>query len=924
MEGQIIHSLHHSSGLYLYIANEGAFGRSSYLPCTLTGVKVKAVIVDMVSRVTLSQTFTNDNASKAHEALYRFPLHESSAVCDFELQVSDGRKIVGIVKAEEAAIKTYETAKSQGKTAALVLQKEPDIFQTKVGNIPAKSSITVTLTYITVLKQDTESNAVRYTLPTTIAPRYGDPSNTGFSNVKTSNLGFELTIDIKMPSQITSISSPSHPIAMSLTGSTTANVALSNTTPSLDKDIVILVTSSDLDTPRCVIETHPTSSSKCAMLTLIPRFNLPRAPTEVIFVIDRSGSMDDKVDTLKRSLQIFLKSLPASPEIYFNICSFGSRFEFLFKDGQSKKYDSKTLKDAENYIANVRANFGGTEILGPLLECMKKRRVDCQTSIILLTDGEVYNTTSIVNAIAEEKAKHTDKPLRVFSLGIGNSVSHHLVEGIARAGGGYSQFVMHQERLDKKVVRMLSAGLQIALNDLKVDWPGKPAPGELVYKLVKVDDAEDFQVLETPAKQSTSFFDSKVDDLASMKVEAPPEPPKSKLTAPTVQQFPETIPNLYNASRHVMFFYFPSTYPTPQNLTLCGTTPDGTVMSLDIPVTDSLALDDKSKPILHTLAAKTLLSELEEGRLIVQQIHSNDPTLSNAIKQEGIRIGVTYNLASKWTSFVAVDEHDKDTAVSDEKTDSDSDSFIELSMDFPSQAPRHDNGIYSFGASSPPRTMRLLSASSSTPAPRSSLLGSINSAMPWSRTIPADETKTKKRECSNSAGDRGGTGSRIRAKQAELVGGGFGYSSSGGDIRSAGNSSSNSVAPGSNPSAADSGFDSGFGGVSVALTDEQRLHQIIMHQFSSGAFPPSIALASHIGLSDFDVVNKNLPLVLTDVVNKLEIWMTALVCVYLEKKMTKEKEAWELVVEKAWAFIATSISFENVATLRKAAEASIA
>jgi hypothetical protein len=97
-----------------------------------------------------------------------------------------------------------------------------------------------------------------------------------------------------------------------------------------------------------------------------------------------------------------------------------------------------------------------------------------------------------------------------------------------------------------------------------------------------------------------------------------------------------------------------------------------------------------------------------------------------------------------------------------------------------------------------------------------------------------------------------------------------------------------------------------------------------MHQFSSGAFPPSIALASHIGLSDFDVVNKNLPLVLTDVVNKLEIWMTALVCVYLEKKMTKEKEAWELVVEKAWAFIATSISFENVATLRKAAEASIA
>jgi von Willebrand factor A domain-containing protein 5 len=890
MEGQIIHSLHHSSGLYLHIPNQGTFRGRSYLPCTLTGVKAKAVIVDMVSRITLSQTFTNDNASKTYEALYRFPLHESSAVCNFELQVSNGRKIVGIVKAEEAAIKTYETAKSQGKIAALVLQKEPDIFQTKVGNIPAKSSITVTLTYITVLKQDTESNAVRYTLPTTIAPRYGNLSYTGFSNVKTSNMGFELTIDIKMPSQITSVSSPSHPIAMTLTGSTTANVTLSNTSPSLNKDIVVLVASNDLDTPRCVIETHPTSSSKCAMLTLIPRFHLPRAPTEVIFVIDRSGSMQGKVDTLRRSLQIFLKSLPASPEIYFNICSFGSRFEFLFKDGQSKKYDSKTLKDAEDYIANVMANFGGTEILHPLLECMKKRRVDCQTSIILLTDGQVHNTTSIVTAIAEEKAKHADKPLRVFSLGIGNSVSHHLVEGIARAGGGYSQLVMDQERLDKKVVRMLSAGLQTALNDLNVDWPGKPAPGELVYKLVKVDVAEDFQVLEIPEKQSTSFFDSRVDDMESMKVEAPPEPPKSKLTAPTVQQIPETIPNLYNTSRHVMFFHFPSTHPTPQNLTLSGTTPDGTVMSLDIPVTDSLALNDKSNPILHTLAAKTLLSELEEGRIIVQQMHGNDPTLPNAIKQEGIRIGVTYNLASKWTSFVAVDEHEKDMAASDEKSDSDSDSdsIVEFSGDFLSAYsvnPRRgsfDNGFFRLSASSQSGTMRERSAASPPPAPRSSFLSlSINSVMPYSTATPADGTRTTRRECSNVAGDRGGGGSRIKAKTAD-------------------------------------------GRVSVALTDEQRLHEIIMHQSSSGAFSPNIALASHTGFSDFDAVSENLPLVLKEVVNKHEIWMTALVCVYLEKKMTKEKDVWELVVEKAWAFIATSVSFENVAALRKAAEASIA
>ena len=663
MEASIINYLPRTSGLYLYIPNEDRW-RKSYLPCSLTGVKVKASIVDMVSRVTLSQTFSNESANIAYEALYRFPLYENSAVCGFHMEHS-GRRIVGIVKAEEDAIKTYETAKAEGKTAALVLQKEPDIFQTKVGNIPPKTSITVTLTYITPLKQDTESNAVRFTLPTVIAPRYGIPGAPSGSNVKTSDEGFELSFDAKMPSQITSISSPSHPIAMTLSGSNSAQVTLSNTAPCLDKDIVILVTAKDVDEPRCVIETHPSASTKCAMLNLVPKFNLPRASTEVIFVIDRSGSMEDKVDTLKRALQIFLKSLPANPDIYFNICSFGSHYDFLFKDGKSKKYDSKTLKSAEDYVSRVDANYGGTEILNPLLECMKKRRTDCQTSIILLTDGQVYNTDMIISSIAQEKAKNLDKPLRIFSLGIGDAVSHHLVEGIARAGGGYSQLVMEQERLDRKVVRMLSAGIQAPLKDLHLDWPGKPSAEQMVYKLVKSDPLDEFEVVDKPT--STTFFDKEADDTDAMKVGPPPEPPKSTLIAPAIQQFPETIPPLYNVSRHIMFLLFPSSQPTPQDVTLKGTLTDGTVMSLNVPVTE-ITTDDDAKPILHTLAARTLLGELQENRLTVQHKNADDSSLEDAVKQEGIHIGVKYGLASKWTGFVAVDEQKPDEKVHEKRT----------------------------------------------------------------------------------------------------------------------------------------------------------------------------------------------------------------------------------------------------------------
>ena len=471
-----------------------------------------------------------------------------------------------------------------------MLQKEPDVFQMKVGNVPPKASVTITLTYITPLKQDTESNAVRLTLPTAIAPRYGDDNRTGVWNVNSANAGFEFTLDVEMPSEIASISSPSHPIGGILTG-TIAQITLSNTSPALDKDVVVLVTTKDVDIPRCVIETTPTS--KCAMLTLVPNFNIPFASTEVIFVVDRSGSMHYEMDAVKRALQLFLRSLPVSPEICFNICSFGSFFDFLFPDG-SMKYDADSLNTADRYVACLDANYGGTEILHPLLTCMKNRRTDRQTTIILLTDGQVSNTTAIINLIGQERIKNVGFPLRLFSLGIGEAVSHHLVEGIARAGAGYSQFVTGQERLDRKIIRMLSAGLQIPLSDFRLDWPGKPSAAEMVYKLDESTD--DFKPVNGPAK-SITLFDMEGDCRKGLMPQQRPEPVKSRLIAPTIQQIPETIPPIYNISRHIVFLLFPSSHPVPRVVTFKATY-EGHSVSLDIPVMKVRATN--GKPIIHT------------------------------------------------------------------------------------------------------------------------------------------------------------------------------------------------------------------------------------------------------------------------------------------------------------------------------------
>jgi hypothetical protein len=46
--------------------------------------------------------------------------------------------------------------------------------------------------------------------------------------------------------------------------------------------------------------------------------------------------------------------------------------------------------------------------------------------------------------------------VRVFPLGIGGGVSSSLIEGVARAGNGFAQMVANNEKMDSKVVRMVS------------------------------------------------------------------------------------------------------------------------------------------------------------------------------------------------------------------------------------------------------------------------------------------------------------------------------------------------------------------------------------------------------------------------------------------------------------------------------------
>ena len=115
--------------------------------------------------------------------------------------------------------------------------------------------------------------------------------------------------------------------------------------------------------------------------------------TEVVFLVDRSGSMSgSRLRQVKAALQLMLRSFPAGST--FDLVSFGTKFVSLF--GGPVVYDEKTFVRASEAVEAYDANMGGTELLAPLREILSRPASQYPRQVVLLTDGEVANTAEVI------------------------------------------------------------------------------------------------------------------------------------------------------------------------------------------------------------------------------------------------------------------------------------------------------------------------------------------------------------------------------------------------------------------------------------------------------------------------------------------------------------------------------------------------
>jgi Ca-activated chloride channel family protein len=437
----------------------------------LKALDVQARLDGLIARVTLTQTFVNVHA-EALEATYIFPLPDRAAVTRFRLEAA-GRVIEGELKERGAARREYDQAIQAGQRAAITEEERPGVFTMRVGNLPPSEEATVRLTLTGSLPYSDGEATFRF--PLVVAPRYvpgvplagpsvGDgvvpdtdavPDASrisppvllpGFPNPVRLGLSVEVPMSSLKPSDFRS---SLHTIIESEDNDT----KLFRLQPGerLDRDFILrfriaeerIVTSLSLQPDR-------DGPEGTFLLTLVPPAQEAGRGMgrDVVFVLDRSGSMAGwKMVAARRALARMVDTLTEWDR--FTVYAFDDRIETppeVAGNHLVSATDRLRFRAVE-FLAKIDSR-GGTEMAEPLNravnELLREKDTKRERILVLVTDGQVGNEDQILKHLGQRV-----KGLRIFTLGIDRAVNAAFLRRLADLGGGRSEVVESEDRLDE-------------------------------------------------------------------------------------------------------------------------------------------------------------------------------------------------------------------------------------------------------------------------------------------------------------------------------------------------------------------------------------------------------------------------------------------------------------------------------------------
>ena len=468
-QGQPMEEANKTLSPYFFVKSHDPSVDQLPLKSTSADIKVVGVIADVILR----QVYKNEGKTSL-EAIYIFPASTRAAVYGMRMTIGK-RTLIAKIETRQEARRQYEEAKQQGKSASLLEQQRPNVFQMNVGNILPGDAIQVEMKYTELLVPT--DGIYEFVYPTVVGPRYSNlsaeiarPSQKWVENPylhqgESPIYTFDLTASLAAGLPIQNVACASHKVNIDYDGPSRASIKLDPSDKNAGNRDFILKYQLAGGKVQSGVLLFEGEKENFFLLMLQPpkRVNMSQIPPrEYIFIVDVSGSMYGfPLDISKKLLKDLIGNL--RPTDRFNVLLFSGGSSLMSE--QSLPATSENIRHAINLIERQRGG-GGTELLPALKQALSLPRSEGYSrSVVIATDGYVMVEEEAFDLIRKNLGE-----ANMFTFGIGSSVNRHLLEGMARVGMGEPFVISNPEETREKAEKFRKMIESPVLTKIRVDF----------------------------------------------------------------------------------------------------------------------------------------------------------------------------------------------------------------------------------------------------------------------------------------------------------------------------------------------------------------------------------------------------------------------------------------------------------------------
>jgi Ca-activated chloride channel family protein len=428
-------------------------------PCgravSFRGVSVEATLTGLLAVTRIEQRYHNGTGDNL-EITYTFPLPVDAVLLAFEVEIGD-RQLSGRVVARSEAEERYEAAIESGHTAFRLMKLRDGLYSAALGNVFAGEAVRIVLAYSEPIKL--QAGLLRYRLPTTIAPRYGEASDIAPWQHPEADFRveypFEARIELQGALAQASVVSSTHALSFRPAN---GSMVLALRPARMDRDFVLEIRPCGQRSFGAVVTDD---DGAVVMLNLLPQARREQGNRrDVVILLDCSGSMaGESIALAREGVRLALAQLGEGDR--FALIRFGSRTQ-CFARGLTPACEEQLVRAAE-WVARSEADLGGTELSAALREALAFGGSERGLDVLLLTDGEVWR----LDEIARE-ARRADA--RIFAIGIGSAPAEDVLRELADTTGAAATFVTPGEDMPARIEAHFARMRQARITGVEVAW----------------------------------------------------------------------------------------------------------------------------------------------------------------------------------------------------------------------------------------------------------------------------------------------------------------------------------------------------------------------------------------------------------------------------------------------------------------------